>query len=85
MWDCICELLAPTATSVIRRLGTLNVCTATQCFDSETDAFGLAPVTVSRSSALLFYVLSMLFATAILSKHVSQGKPRRIEVSQGPS
>ena len=45
--DCVCEFFRssvhPSVEDVLARVDASSVCTSTQCFQSDTDAFGLLP------------------------------------------
>ena len=82
--ECINTVIYPSIQDVLRQLTNTNVCTGTQCFETQEDAFGITTTTPNPTNqtntifyALMFYM--MVIALIIKRKtKVNQGKNRPV-------
>lgn len=78
MWQNLCEcamLLRPSVNEILQRLRESSVCTGTQCFETEEDAFGIQSAQSNDDYSFAIVITAMLLYLTVNAPHVLQDKP----------
>ena len=65
VWDCICNSIgSPTVSDIMDMIQRNTVCTGTQCFETQQDAFGI--VALDQGLCDTSYIFTLLFLVGLL-------------------
>ena len=82
--ECINAVRSPSIQDVLRQIMNANVCTGTQCFETQEDAFGITtttPTATAESNTLFYALIFYMMVIAFMMKRKStegQGKSQPI-------